>query len=431
MTGTRWQRAVWGLAVGLSLLSGAVCAEGLGPSPGVEPPEVPIALREADERRQVFEPRGAYIGAMRLDLSAGVALTHDDNLYNQSGAGVAAFLAEGRLDGTLRASNDTYTLAVAGEAATVHVPGHPDLDHQTGGVRGELSWQALNRSRLTVDGGWWRRVELPGDPALVTAAARPVLLDDWQAGMEMVLRRGLWVLGGESSLRRLDYHDGRMRSGRPLEQDDRDRWESEGMVRAGMAPLPTLDLYVGMEQSIRLYDDLDPVLGLQRDSMTVTQWLGVSWERSERLALDIAVGRAQRRYASPWFPDAAHGVWRGAATFAVTPLTTLSGGAWQRLEETAATSYSGVLARGWQGEVQHEVLRNLMLRALWRTETRTFEGLGPERRDRHRRFGLEGTWALDGRWGLAAEATVLRTGSTIPELDTRRRRITLRLSAAL
>lgn len=422
------------LSIMAAVLLGAVPpahAGGPGPSPGVEAPAVPIALREADARRRVFEPQGAMLGATRLDLAASVAATHDDNIYGQHSGAEAAWIGEGRLDGSLRASNDTYTLTVSGDAATVHAAGHADLDHRRGGVAAALSWQAYDRSHVTLEAGWRRRVELPGDPDLLAAAGAPVAVDVWRAGGDGVLRRGLWLFGGEMAARRLNHHDTTRRDGGRLEQDDRDRWDMDSAVRAGLAPWPTVEVYLALEQAARVYDRPATVTGFQRDSVTDTQWIGLDLERSERLAVQGAVGRATRRYTSPWFDDLSRPVWRGAATVALTSLTTLSGGLWQRLEETGAAAYSGIVVRGWQAGVRHELLRNLMLRLQWRAERRTYEGPAPDRTDRRRRIAVGGTWKLDGRWGVAADAVFLRTDSSIPELDSRRRRITLRLTAAL
>lgn len=418
-------------ALVLAVLPGPAPAQGPGTSPAVTPPEVLVALRETDERRRAYDPQGAWLGATRLDLTAEASLSHDDNVYAEPSGGRAALVGEAGVEAALRAGNEAYRLIGTARAATLHHAGEAALDHQVGAVEVAFAMDGWNRSRLRLETGLARRHERPGDPDLPGAAAATVPLDLWRAEGDLLVRRGLWLAGAEGALRRLNYYDTARRGGGTLDQDDRDRWESDLALRAGLAPTPMLDLYAAVEESYRLYDRPSSVLQLQKDSHAQTLWLGGRLERSERLALEAAVGRTRRDHASPWFDPVSRPVWRLAATFAPTPLTTLSGGAWRRLEETAATAYAAVVATGWQVEARHELLRNVHLRALWSQERRDHLGPAPDRLDRRTRWALGADWRLDHHWGLGLEAGQERRDSTADVFDMRRRRLTLRLAAHL
>lgn len=423
--------AILALAAVLLCAGGARAADGPGTAPAVEPPPVLIALREADERRRAYQPQGVQAGPTLVNLKAVATLNHDDNIYAEASGGRSALITEAAAEADLRAGSEGHVLTAEGQVVGVHHAGHSAMDHVRGGLAAALALEGWDRSRLDLEGGWSRRHERPGDPDAPGAAARTVPLDLWRGEGDLLVRRGLWLIGIEAAARRLNYYDTDRLGGGDLEQDDRDRWETEMATRAGIAPTPLIDIYAAYEETLHAYDRPTPLLQLTRDSRAETLWLGLTLDRSERLGLEAAWGQTERSYASPFFPTVESPVWRGAATVALTPLTTLQGGAWQRLEETSATAYSTIIARGWQVGVDHELLRNLVLRGSWQTVRRIYEGPAPDRRDHRRRLSVGADWRLNDRWGLGGEVVEERTDSSFDVFDMRRRRLTLRLTAAL
>jgi hypothetical protein len=420
------------LALALDFGAGAAAAaSGPGASPILQPPELSNARREADERRRTFEPQGAYVGATRVDLDATLEVGYDDNVHGAPQAAQGAVVTSATVRGRLTAGTDAYRLSAGAAAGTTHYAGQASLDHPQGETWLTLDLEGWERSRLGLRLNWERRYEMPGDPTLPGAAGAPVPLDVWRGGGNLLLRRGLWLAGVEGTLSRLNYYDSSRRDGGALDQDDRDRWESDTALRAGIGPLADLDVYLAVEENLRLYDRPSAPLGLVRDSAATTRWAGVRLDRPERLIVDAAIGRTMRLHASPWFDPVRRIVWRAVATWAPTPLTTLSGALWRRLDETAATAYSAVVVRGWQAEIAHEVLRNLTLRGRWRTGHQEYEGPAPPRQERRRHLAVAAEWRLNGRWGVEVDLGWWRTDSSFDIFDMERRRTVLRLSAAL
>lgn len=390
-------------------------------------PRLMIALREADERRRRYEPQGAYLGAIRLDAAAEQRFVWDDNVFAEADGGSGDVLTTTAADLALRREG-AWALDLTAGLALTRYGGESALDHENYRVGAAVAGRSWDRSRLDLSAAYHRLHEQPGAPDLFGAPAEPVPVDRLQGTGELLLRRGIFFTGATTALRRLDFHDVPDRRGGVLDEDGRDRWEMTSALRLGIAPAPTVDVFAEHRLDTVTHDKA----GLfSRDWTTRLLLGGVAVDFSERLVGEVGAGTMRVRWAMPGIAPLTKPVVRAAVAFSVTPLMTLRGRVWRKLEASPNLAGFGVLSDGGRVRVEHELLRNLRLSAEAEVTRRSWLGPGATRRDDGLLIGAGGEWRFDARWYSGVQVTREERASTEPEAEFERLRIMLRVGARL
>lgn len=159
-----------------------------------------------------------------------------------------------------------------------------------------------------------------------------------------------------------------------INNDDRDRYETEGTVRFGYEIIPDYEAFVRGAYNFRRYGaDVDDA-GFNRDSEGYEVVAGVAIDFGGLVFGDFFVG-----YAAQNFDDSALKTIDGATvgadmTWNVTPLTTVVGTITRTVEETTVAGASGSFSTALGLSVDHELLRNLLLGADAGVVRRDYEG---------------------------------------------------------
>lgn len=363
------------LAVLAVLPSAAAGAQDVGPLPAPFEPLEPRQLA-----RSGFAPPGAALGGVQVDATA--AVDHRWRSERYGGQGAVAESRETRLtaDLTARAGSPSHTLeARLGLDARRGTRG--SADRATGG-EGAVSFRMpLGPSAvLEADAGLARRFEPRTTPLAEGFAAAPTPRTEAAAGLAVRWRPG--VLEADLTLRatRDDYDDvprlvpGWMGGLSIINNDDRDRLRLSAAARLGWRPAPLSALYVEATASRIAYAADRDDLGFDRDGRQVAWAVGAEAGQPRLWRAFVEAGVTQRMTEDAALGDAAAVMIRSGATVAVTPLMTAQVRISSALAETTEPLAPAVLVRAVALEVEHELLRSLVLVGRTSVETRTTLG---------------------------------------------------------
>lgn len=422
----RWAGLLFVLAAPVAVIVAAV-----GPVAAAEDdPRVVIALKEADERLQALAPKGVPVGGMMLHGGMDVRLSYDDNVVAAPHPVPDTVLTLAPAL-TLHSGPHPWDVKAWVGAEDVRHADHAAFDHRDLRAGARVSGESWDRSRAHLGAEWSRRHELPGTIETRGAAALPVPVDRLGTDGAVLLRQGRFLLGGTAILTRLRYRDVAAIGGGMIDQRHRDRVEMMTRQRAGVAPTSMLDLFVETAQGVRLYERPTPVLGIDRSSQSADLSIGAALDMTERMAGEIVWGRSRRQYANPLFAPLSETVYRGRVAVSLTTLTALTGRVWRSVEETGAVLQAAAIDSGWRLGLEHELLRQLVLKADGGVTRRRYVGLAGDLREEDVVVHGNAEYRIDHRWFIGLDGRWDDRASTVPGGAFTRTRFTLVMGARL
>lgn len=190
---------------------------------------------------------------------------------------------------------------------------------------------------------------------------------------------------------RFDYSDTRTLAGAPLDQDYRDRSVTRFAGRAEYVLSADSAAFVQASWRRTLYDDRTATL-TDRTSREWRLLSGVVTDITPIVRVAAGAGYAVRRYDQPGLRTLRDVVADVRLDWNVTPLTTFSLTGRRGIEEAIIPGASGYVATNIGARVDHELLRNLLLRLSVEQERDGFKGV--DRRDRFRRVEFGATYTM-------------------------------------
>lgn len=173
-----------------------------------------------------------------------------------------------------------------------------------------------------------------------------------------------WLLASiEYGLRRLKYEDVATITGRVINNQDRNRDEAYLRLQLGYEYRPGYLAFVRYIDEDIQYDDIVDDFGLQRSSNGYTAHAGVAAELTGVLDGEIYLGYVKRDYDEPTFIPTSEPYGGLRAIWTPTGLTTVNARIDTRVEETTDPNAAGYLSTGYHLRVDHELKRNIVLKA--------------------------------------------------------------------
>jgi hypothetical protein len=201
----------------------------------------------------------------------------------------------------------------------------------------------------------------------------PTPFDDTQARLDYARRAG--DAFGELELRyeTLTYSNVASPSG-PIDNGILDRTAFMPRLRLGYAVIPQdLQLFFQARYRNTSYGDL--ALGLDRDSQTFEQVVGLRATPGGPLSGEILVGALEQRYRSAALPSFTTPTFAVSLTWTPTLLTTLRIEAGRSVEDAAFSGFSGYRQTAATFAIDHELLRTVLLNASLFYADRDYVGL--------------------------------------------------------
>lgn len=377
------KRMVVGLAMGTALgLSGTAWAQ----DQDAENPNVTVQDRE----RPDYDPLGIRAGTFLVFPSLSVQGGYDDNVYATDDDEQDDFFTTVRPEIEARSDWNRHALnfGAAAEGALYQEEddnNYLDFFTNAGGrlditrsnqLSGGLEFNRLHEDRESPDS--------PGEGQDITTYYQPIARLNYRHNFNRLYT----ILGAD--LTRYDFQDND-----DLNEDDRDRNQYRGRLRAGYEVSERLAGFAEGIYEIRDYDQTPNDQGLDRNSEGYTIRGGVDVDFTGLLFGEVALGYTHREYDDDDLDSVGGPSAAAALTWNVTRLTSIIFGADADVRETTVNfegdEASARFDKGVSVDVTHELLRNVLLNA----------------NADYTRADFEGTSRSDDIFGIGAGVTYL------------------------
>ena len=307
-----------------------------------------------------YKPIGVDIGvgdSLLVFPKAEIRVTHTDNLFREGADRVADQIVT--FAPSLDIKSDWDNHAAEAGVRIVHARHVENPDENYLDVTGRLA----GRIDVTEDD----RIELEATSARLHEERDAIDDVDEQEPTIFFLHGGKIVAqhqGGAILLRatgtvdRYDFNDNG-----PVDNDDRDRVESELRLRAGYEVIEAVQPFVEVAVNDRTFDRSTDTDGIRRGSDGWEVLAGNTLDLSAVTFVEAAAGFRRQSFDEPTFGDVAGLTFRGRAVWNATDLMTLSLRLERRVVETTSVTASAVTATDATLGLDYVPLDNLLATA--------------------------------------------------------------------
>lgn len=273
-----------------------------------------------------------------------------------------------------------------------------DSEEYALGLSGRLDILSTGSVKLTTD--YQHQSEARSSSNTPTNSVNPIEFDTAGAALAGTYEFNRLKISGLVDFRQFDYDDGRTSLGAVIEQDDRDRDITTFTARADYAISPATALFLQGSVNERSYRLKPPAVALNRDSTGYEILAGANFELSSLVRGDIGVGYIHQDYDDPAQNDLDGFGARGRLEWFPTRLTTVTLVGARSVEDSGILGSSGYLSTNVSLQVDHELMRNLILTGYAGVGSDDFEGI--LRSDDRVNLAVSATWLLNRRAALTA-----------------------------
>jgi hypothetical protein len=352
-------------------MAGALAAYGdasaqSGPSSAASAAESQFERTRNVSVRERPRPEYSALGLRRSSVFAfpkvTTSLTYDDNIYALTENGQEDLIASvsPRVDVETRWTR--HQLRGSAQVARNQFLDNSEESHTVGSILGEGRLDILRTASVGASAGYEHLVE----PRTAFDSARsvdePIRFDRATLAANGQREFNRLRLGARLGFTDYDYENGRDFLGAVVPQDYRDRLETRAEATADYAVSPDTSVFVSAAVDNRSYDQTGTLGGVvDRDSSGYELGVGADFDLS-----NLARGRVQVGYLTQDFDDPAAGEIqgfgiRGRVEWFPTQLTTVAFTASRRVEDSGLIRAAGYLSTSVGVQVDHELLRNVIL----------------------------------------------------------------------
>ena len=386
-------------------------AAGIVPAAAQTATEHAVEQGRAD-RQDDYKAIGVALGAFRLFPALDLGVFHTSNVFRTAGD----------------AESDTYfTIAPAVTlisewvrhelklSAGAEIRSYADLsseDRTDWRVKAEGRIDVTRPLRIMLNAGYDVRHEERGAPDAPGNAAAPTEYAVAGAGITVDYRSGRYGLRAEATYSRFDWEPTALNGLPDRSNADRNRDEISGQITALYEFSPGYAAFLRATAGSRSFDLEADRDGADRDMTRIGAEAGVAFEMTTLLIGEVYAGYREYAFDDALFSDVESFSYGGALRWYPTELTTLRFKASRALEPSTLLGVSGVMTTSYHAEVEHELLRNLILVGSAEFTREEFEG--SVRDDDTTRLGLEAKYFISREAALTAGADLVERDSTLP-----------------
>lgn len=349
-----------------SLAAGILVASALG-AHAQEGGEADTQLRDVrgqsvmERARPGYDAAGIRAGGFIVYPSASVRGSYDDNIYATPTNETDDFITTLSAGVAVNSTWSRHALNLSGRISQDLYADNSDEDRLDWNIGGDGTIDVTSMTSLSGGLSYAQLHEDRGDPSSPAAADEPIEYNLFTANgaISQDFARLTATLGGE--YRDYDYDDGRTSTGVLIDQDFRDREEFIERLRIAYSVSPDTNVYVEGQLDQREYDQKPPVVAVNRDSDGWQVVVGSEFRLTNLAQGGVYVGYQEREYDSAAFANTDGLAYGADVEWYVTPLTTVTFNASQSVEETSVAGSSGYDRQSFGVDVDHELLRNVIL----------------------------------------------------------------------
>lgn len=230
-----------------------------------------------------------------------------------------------------------------------------------------------------------------------TLTNRPIRYRSTEGALGLTRTFTRLQLAAEGGYARYDFSDGTLPNGAVLAQDYRDAniWRLQG--RAEFAQSPSFAYFAQVNQSWTRYSQ-DTLAGDSRNSRNLRALGGVRFELPVLARGEVGVGYVRSSYRDARFRRFSGLALSSRVLFFPSQLTTVIVDAQRQVNDAGLPNSSGYVQLRGGVQVNHELLRTLILRASAHFERDSFNGI--DRRDKRFEGEASAEYALRNGWRI-------------------------------
>jgi hypothetical protein len=392
---------IGGALLALAAPGGAAQAQAIGDSIVAGPVSTNFArdrnISVRQRPRAEYEALGVHLGGFMLYPRVLGTVEHDSNIYALAANKVDDTIFRVQPELALNSNWSRHALNLYARSTITRYNDFKteDTDEWQAGANGRLD--ILRDTTLNAGAEFSRLTEPRTATSTQQDSVVPIQynLDRFNAVFVKEFNRIRITARGDLS--KYNYHDGRAASGAAVEQDDRDRDEWVGTLRTDYAISPDTAVFVQGAINKHDYKLHRPGL-LTRDSDGIEVLAGANFELSNLIRGDVGVGYMKQSYDDPAFRDISGLGLRGQLEWFPTQLTTVSMTGSRQVLDSGLINTAGYISTNVAGQVDHELRRNVILTCQISYGDDDYRGL--DRKDKHFRVGVSGTYLLNRNIGL-------------------------------
>jgi hypothetical protein len=372
-----------------------------------------ISVRERPHPE--YEAAGLRVGAFMVYPRLETTVEGNDNIFATKNNKVSDTVLRFVPSVSINSNWNRHSLSAFGRATVSRNADtkSEDTEQYDVGVNGRLDVQRF----LNVTGGLeYQRLAEPR-----TSQNAPDQSDDpikynigkARAGVEKSFNRVKLAARGEFA--RYDYRNGLttptvFNPSGVVRQDDRDRDVSALTLRSDYAISPDTAVFVQGTLNKRDYNDPSTVVTASRDSDGYELLAGANFEVTRLIRGDAGVGYLSQNYDDPRFDDIKGFGARVNLEWFPDELTTVTGTLERVVEDSVQFGAGGFLSSAATVQVDHELLRNVILSGTFAYADDQFKGV--DRTDKRWLAGVNGTYLMNRYVGLSLGYTYLDQSSS-------------------
>jgi hypothetical protein len=345
-----------------------------------------------------YEALGLPVGTFTAFPKVSVTAEHNDNIYGASTNETDDLIWRVQPEVSLISGWSRHSLQGYARATLNRYQdnGSEDTDDYSVGASGRLD--VTRSTQITASTDWARLTEPRTSSSTPQASAAPIQYDLASANVGASHEFNRLRVSGRYDLREYDYEDGRTAAGAVIEQDDRDRTIHAVVARADYAVSPATALFVELSRNWREYDLSPPAVALARDSEGTQALVGANFELGALMRGEVGVGYITQEYDDPSFDELEGLGARAQVEWFPTQLTTVSLTGSRTVEDSGIPGSSGYLSTNLGAQVDHELMRNVILTGQVSYGQDEYEGV--DRDDDRLNIGVGGTYLLNRYAGV-------------------------------
>jgi hypothetical protein len=353
--------------------------------------------------RPEYEALGLTLGAFSAFPKVELGLEHNDNIYATSTGEVSDQIWRVRPEVNVVSNWPRHSVSTYARASLNRYADRETENSNDWGVGGAGRLDFARKTTVAFGADYQRAVEPRSSSSTPTAAAEPIGYDVASAYVGGASTGGRLRLSGRADWRSYNYDDGVDVLGGVIDQDERDRDVVSGLGRADWAVSPATAVFVQASVNDRSYSEPSTATYAARDSSGYELLTGVNFELGAVARGEIAAG-----YISQSFDQAAYGDVDGYGARASlewfpTQLTTVTLSGSRTVEDSAIAGSGGYLSTGGSIQIDHELLRNLIVSANLNLATDDYEGI--DRSDDRFTASIGASYFMNRRLGVSVTAS--------------------------
>lgn len=351
-----------------------------------------------DRPHPEYEALGVPVGAFALFPRLQIDAEHTDNVFAVETGPVSDLAFHVRPSATLNSTWSRHQVNAYVRGDFVRNDKYKTENANNWSIGGTGRVDVMRDFNIAMGADYIKATEPRTASNTAVSARDPIHYDQAQAYLSTSRIVGRTKLTVRGDLQSYNYKDGFDLNGNVIDQDARDRVNSSLQGRVDYAVSPATAVFVAVTGNKRDYD-AGTVATPTRDSNGYELLTGVNFELGAVVRGEVAVG-----YISQSFDNAAYSNIDGFGSrtrleWFPTELTTITATASRAIEDAGVIGAGGYLSTDLGLNVDHELLRNVILSASLKYANDDYNGI--DREDDRTEFALGGNYLLNRNLGLS------------------------------